>query len=1092
MAAVNPIPVQPQPFLKELLARGEMESSSSFSMVEETPLLSDVRMGAVEPLALAKPGEQKQLAAATKIKPLPLPDIKRESSEASTGSTEDLSLSEGDSVDSLHLSGKLFGREDEEKLLLQAFDDAVTKKAPKSLDFTLISGATGTGKTRLGDSLRTRVAEVGGIFCSGKFDQHQGNPFAPLCAAFHDYVNQILRLDEDTIRSVRQSIFASVGGELPFLAHMLPPLAILMPDEIRSLQGAKDSCKQCDQQNARRIFALHKLFRAIGSRERPIVVMLDDIQWAPRCPLEKLQVLINDDMNEGIMFLGICRDDVDLSSELSGFLRSLDEDKVKINNIVCKNLQLQHVRDLVKEVFSMSDSQTMSLADFIFKHSQGNPYFIVESLKMMQQDTGLFVYDAKNNQWSLESDCQAVTCCSREFLGRKVQTLPREIQKVLMAAASLGSDISERALEVALQEPLEDRFQVLVKKGKFVLDEATKLYSFRHNTFQSVCFDLIAPELQPAFQLEVGLRLWKHFSEEEVEGNLFLILNLIKAGAHLITDQNIRYEVAALCIRGAELAAAGYSFPTASEILRFAFTLLGENHWKEAYDLSVVLFNYAAEVEFAQGDSIRVDELVEEVLANAKDCPEQFRAYMTRIYVLGVRGDTQKAIDIGIKSLSILGINFKSCFNNAKIAFLLSQVSRKLKSKSDSMLRRLQPMRDEKKLMAMQILNLLFLNTYIARKDLFPFVVLKMMKLTLNDGMSAMSIVAFAGYGTLLCGDGNMKEGLRYGQLALDLLEEWDAQSFRSRVLSLYWGSMVAHSNPLVDSLPHLREGHRTGLMTGDAEFAMVNAFHHLLFMLYSGSFTVSEMINSHQELEDLTVLHGHKRQLSLLSQRNMLEVILDPDGDLPAHQEHLEQFLHVSSPLTVRNAYRAKLFLYTVTGEYKAALEMIDRCASQALPHESSVHEVLGLFLDAKVFFGNARFSRSKKERKALEKRASACMRQLREYTKRNPGVCLGKLTMLEAGSASFRGNNRLAEERYERAFALAQRYDSCLDQALAKQRLGEHFVYIGDLRRAVPCFHEAAEFFERWEGYAIAKLQRKKAEALQVKLEERLSSRS
>jgi predicted ATPase len=171
-------------------------------------------------------------------------------------------------------------------------------------------------------------------------------------------------------------------------------------------------------------------------------------------------------------------------------------------------------------------------------------------------------------------------------------------------------------------------------------------------------------------------------------------------------------------------------------------------------------------------------------------------------------------------------------------------------------------MTDPNKLNAMQILNLMFLNTYLSRRDLFPFVVLKMMKLTLTDGLSAMSSVAFAGYGTLLCFAGRVEQGLRYGKIALDLVDDFDAASYQSRVGAFVWGCIFSHASPREASLDKLREGHRLGLQTGDPEFAMMNAHLHILFMVEAGKFPMKEIISRAAELQEITKLHGHKHQV--------------------------------------------------------------------------------------------------------------------------------------------------------------------------------------------------------------------------------------
>ncbi len=855
-----------QPFLKELLEKNSSAMSSAQLTFEdeEIPHMMNAKMVENDPLSPPMLSQSHLQIALKEISPHS-PIQRRESEESKTsirsGSTAELTSLGEASISSIVSNARLYGREEEEGVLREAFDRVVRQRAPCQPNFVLISGAGGTGKTRLAESLRDHVTKAGGFFCSGKFDQHQDDQFAPLCAAFNSYVMQILQEDEETIRAARRRIHAAVEKDLCSLSRMIPPLGLLMCDDLQRTDSIQEECVGCDQKKGRSMFALHKLMRAICSRERPMVMMLDDIQWATRCPLQKWRAMINDDMNEGIMFLGICRDDVPASSEVSSFLRGLEEqDHVGITNITIGNLEKRHIEEMINETLLMSPDQSHSLATFVFDHCAGNAYFAVETLRLMQNDSCMIKFDSEAQTWTVDRKvCGTMSdFCPYAYVAQKLRMMPRDIQKVLMAASCLGSNITERLLEVALQEEVEVRFKDLVGKNKFVFNSGRGTYFFRQNAFQTACYDLIGEELQPAFHLEIGLRLWRHLETEELDENLFLVLNQLKQGATLIRDQKVRYDIATMCISAAEKAAASYSFPTASSYLQFAFALLGPNHWEEAYDLSLVLHNYAAEVEFAQCDSDRVDHLIDDVLSNAKEFQDKIRAYTTRVYVFGARGETEKAIEMGISCLKMLGVNITPQCHQLNLAWSSFRIARKLRGKSDPMIKRLPRMQDWKKLAAMQILNMLFLNTYLDRKDLFPFVVLKMMKLTFVDGLSAISSVAFAGYGALLCHSGRIEEGLGFGKLALEMVDEWNAQSFQSRVGAFVWGSIFVHARPFTESLQQLKEGYRLGLQTGDLEFAMQNATLHTIFLIDTGKFPASIMIQQLNEFKDLAALHGH------------------------------------------------------------------------------------------------------------------------------------------------------------------------------------------------------------------------------------------
>jgi hypothetical protein len=417
-------------------------------------------------------------------------------------------------------------------------------------------------------------------------------------------------------------------------------------------------------------------------------------------------------------------------------------------------------------------------------------------------------------------------------------------------------------------------------------------------------------------------------------------------------------------------------------------------------------------------------------------------------------------------------------------------------------------MRDPSKLAAMQILNMLFLNTHIGKKELFPFVVLKMMKLTLLDGISAFSTVAFAGYGSLLCYSGKVEEGMRFGRLALDLVEELNAQSYYARVGAFVWGTIFVHSQPFVDSLEPLKSGHRLGLQTGDIEFAMLNAHLHIMFMLDSGMYPISSMLDQFTEFKDLTALHGHTSQVSssfvfcfysfrvfskslypgflqfgaLELLTNGMKKFSDPDADLTDHSGALDKGLRIAKSnkgiMALDVAFNAKIFLYCCAGDYKAGIEMIDeRDSLRIAQYEGSILEAFSLFLDGLTLFGQSRRTRDATYARDLVKRARDCIRQLRAFAKKNPAVAMSKLVMLEAENAAILKLNAVAEEKYDHAAGIAHRYRNTFELAFAKQFAGEHYQNdLGDKDRAISCFEDACSAFERLEGHAaVSHLQRK-----------------
>ena len=829
---------------------------------------------------------------------------------------------------------KLYGRNDEQAQLLHAYERIVSAEPPKvnkaTLEFIIISGESGTGKTSLAQSLRPHVAQQGGYFCSVKFDQLShptiDHAMGPIITALTDLISQLLEEGTSefrTRRALKQIQTQVHATDLDLLIQLIPPISTLLSDSriprtITNHALSSSRVYAADVPvNATNVpppttttttvpcsnlsfLAVQRFLRAICSPQQPLVILLDDLHWADPSTFQRLRPFIQDVKTGGLCFLATCRSDLSPpDSELSQFLRTLEDAGVVITNIGLSNLQQDAIHQLVQDKFQLSPERSNSLSGFVYKHSDGNALFVDEILYKLQRESKVLKYRKKDRRWSMaaglnpthmetkqqyQDDDQTSTAISTSttiqdlndstiassdggvvdllLVRRNFGALTKEEQKVLMVASCLGSRIDELLVKVALQEDVTTRLIKLVREGVLILDVHRAIYSFRHDRLQASAYELIQPELRPAFHLEVGRRLLKNLDDKTLHENLFVVLDQLHRGSELMTDPTLRYETATLCIRAAEQSALSSSLQTASEYLQFAFTLLGPGHWKNAYDLSLVLYKYAAEIEFSIGNHDQVDRLLNKIFAHARTFQDKIGAYSVQVYALSARGNLDAAIETGVHVLSKLGVTLPKTFNKINLRWRIAKVERRLRRRSDESIKRMKRMTESNIEAAMQMLNHLFSTAHLARLDIFPFVVMKMIKLTLSYGLSAFSSVAFAGFGTLLCTVGHIEEGLRYGQLSLDLLNEFQTISFVSRCFSLVYGRIYPLANGWRESLEPLTLGYRVGLQTGDIEFALLCGHLHLFFMQEIGAESLDVVYNHMSDLYEISEALGQWKQV--------------------------------------------------------------------------------------------------------------------------------------------------------------------------------------------------------------------------------------
>ena len=121
----------------------------------------------------------------------------------------------------------------------------------------------------------------------------------------------------------------------------------------------------------------------------PLVLVLDDLQWADFPSLEVVDYLISDSENPNpLMIIGCFRsNEVDgkthiLSSKIQDLQSKKEQFNFNMTDIEVQSLDVDDVNKVVMSILSMDDEEcTKALAEIVFKRTQGNTFFQLSLLK---------------------------------------------------------------------------------------------------------------------------------------------------------------------------------------------------------------------------------------------------------------------------------------------------------------------------------------------------------------------------------------------------------------------------------------------------------------------------------------------------------------------------------------------------------------------------------------------------------------------------------------------------------------------------------------------------------------------------------------
>ncbi|HEU4532457.1 MAG TPA: AAA family ATPase, partial [Polyangiaceae bacterium] len=356
-------------------------------------------------------------------------------------------LGRNDVPGALRVAQKLYGREAETAALLAAFDRASAGGA----ELLLVSGYAGVGKSVLVSEVHRAIGRRGGIFCGGKFDQLSRNvPYTAVATALQGLARQLLAGAEAGLARVRGELQAAVGGKGRLLADLVPELALLI--------GPQPELPALGPTQAQNRFGVvfQDFLRVFTTPEHPLVLFLDDLQWADPASLKLLSLLLSDPERGHLLIVGAYRDhEVGPDHPLSLALAELRRGGARVSEIALAPLDLAGVTGLVADTLGHDRAAVRPLAELAFAKTHGNPFFLGQLLTTLHAE-GRIAFDRAAGAWAwdLESVRAAeVTDNVVDFMAGKIARLAPETRRVLLLAACIGHQFDLKALAVISELP---------------------------------------------------------------------------------------------------------------------------------------------------------------------------------------------------------------------------------------------------------------------------------------------------------------------------------------------------------------------------------------------------------------------------------------------------------------------------------------------------------------------------------------------------------------------------------------------------------------------------------------------------------------
>ena len=460
---------------------------------------------------------------------------------------------------------RFVGRVDEFRALTRLLEDAAAGR-PR---IVAISGEAGVGKTTLIKRLEPEVRLRAGALVLGRCHEADVQPpYAP----WAEVITAIRRIDAAPAREWR---------ELPNLVPALGGAQRRAGVE----PGAPGGSKYL-------LLAEVAEYIRLAAQQRPIVIVLDDMQWADSASWDALEHLVLHLEGERVLICLTLRAE-EAGGEVLQRRRRMSRDE-RFHELTLSRLTREELKTWVEAAFHRQDVGRELLA-FLYRHTEGNPLFVVQVLRTLV-DEGAVWHSGERWEWRPVSELRLPVGIS-DLISRRLSRLSPESHRILTTAAVIGREF-DIDLAVAAGAGTEDELLDAIDEGTdaSVIEPTARTgdrFAFTHEKLAEVLRESVNPRRLRKLHLQVAQAMERHAPGAVTE---------IAAHYDRAADAENAYRYA---LMAADRAKAVYAHEQGNEFLRIA-----ERHATSPAQLAEVRVKLA-EIAEAVGRYEEAEELCE-------------------------------------------------------------------------------------------------------------------------------------------------------------------------------------------------------------------------------------------------------------------------------------------------------------------------------------------------------------------------------------------------------------------------------------------------------------------------------------------------
>ncbi|MBE9229604.1 AAA family ATPase [Phormidium sp. LEGE 05292] len=992
------------------------------------------------------------------------------------------SLGQQDISDKFQIPQKLYGRKQEVETLLTAFD----RVSQGTAEMMLVSGYSGIGKSALVQEIYKPITRQKGYFVAGKFDQFQRNvPYSAIVNGLQSLVRQILTESEEQLKDWQEKLSIALGTNGQIIIEVVP--------EVELIIGSQPPVQELGPAESQNRFNLvfQNFIRVFCHRDHPLVIFLDDLQWADSATLNLIEIMMTDEDMRYLFLIGAYRDnEVHPTHPLVTALDNLAKKGAILHEITLLPLELEHITLLIAETLHSDLKSVETLAALVMRKTEGNPFFINQFLKTLYQENLLSFENQKvissaaiQGKWHWDIDqieAMGITENVVELMIGKLKKLPELTQQLLQLAACVGNSFDLRTLAIISETEAVEVFRGLlpaIEEGlifatsdlEITDEEVIKshlvilTYAFLHDRVQQSAYALIDRQRQREVHLQIGQLLLANISLEQRSERIFELVDHLNIGWELLVNDSEKIELANLNLLAARKAKDSLAYVAAKNYLRTTLENLSTEIWQTNYNEAFALYKELAELEYLTANFEESQALIEIAVNRVESALEKAELYNMLIVQYTLLMKYEEAIQAGLTALRWLGFDLPETDWLTAVDRELAAARANLSNREITALIHEEKMKDIDKKMAMKLLSNMGPLTFFSHQDIWKWTVVKAINLSLEYGFVAGGSYCYSCYGILLSAIlGEYQAGYEFGKLSLALSENfnnWSQNCQDSVIFSNYLNCWIKHiksSNSIND------EGFKIGVESGNLQWSGYNRMFQAITLFYQG-INLDRIL---EEFEDfLWFCNKTKNQWSsdiILANKLAILKLIGKEDEI-VEKEYFESFQQHKSMAAICEYHVLKAQVLYLYQDYDralqwalSALELIDFI----MGHISSSHHTFYYSLILTALYPSA----SKKIQKQYKEILVSNQKQMKIWADNCAENFLHKYLLVEAEIARISGRDLEAMELYDRAIASAGEHEFIQNVALANELAAKFWLSKGKTEFAQLYLKKASYNYQLW----------------------------